>query len=108
MKRLNGFFNFITGAAVCFFLLSQFAFKSTANGKKSSSVPNEWRAPEIPQQLSFAGEAVPLDRWDVRERLDRELLINVYSQANILYLLKLSHRYFPAVSERLKANGVPD
>ena len=69
---------------------------------------NEWRAPVLPAQLSFAGEAVPLDRWDVKERLDRELLINSYSQANILYLLKLSGRYFPLISERLKANGVPD
>ncbi|HEY0040304.1 MAG TPA: lytic transglycosylase domain-containing protein, partial [Flavisolibacter sp.] len=62
----------------------------------------------LPQQLSFAGEAVPLNRWDVQERLDRELLVNSFSHANILYLLKLSNRYFPIISERLQANGVPD
>lgn len=109
MKRFTGIFNFVCGAAVSFLLISQFAFRSNANNHTSSQNNlNEWRAPALPQQLSFAGEAVPLDRWDVRERLDRELLINVYSQANILYLLKLSHRLFPIISERLKANGVPD
>ena len=58
--------------------------------------------------MTFAGEDVPLDRWDIKERLDREVLFNFYGQANILFLMKLSNRYFPIISERLKANGVPD
>lgn len=107
MKRFRTIFNFACGAVFSFLLLSQFAFKSSAN-KHDTAVANEWRAPALPQQLSFAGEAVPLDRWDVKERLDRELLINCYNPANILYLLKLSNRYFPVISERLKAAGVPD
>jgi len=40
--------------------------------------------------------------------LDREVLINFYNHANILYLLKLANRYFFKISELLKANGVPD
>ena len=109
MKRLSSLFNFAGGMAVGVFLLSQFSFKSNANkNNRLEPVTAEWRAPAIPQQLSFAGETVPLERWDVRERFERELLINSYSPANILYLLKLSNRYFPAISERLKANGVPD
>ena len=62
----------------------------------------------MPQHLFFAGEAVPLDRWDVLERFEREFLINTYSPANILILLKRSGRYFPVISERLRANGLPD
>lgn len=108
MKRFSAVFNFAGAAALSLFLLTQFAFSGNANNKKAKTEFGEWRAPAIPQELSFAGEAVPLSRWDVRERLDRELLVNTYSPANILYLLKLSNRYFPAISERLKANGVPD
>jgi hypothetical protein len=109
MKKFSTFFNFLAGGAVALFLLSQFAFRSNAGEKKNEPPTSpEWRAPVLPQQLSFAGEAVPLDRWEVKERLDRELLVNTYSPANILYLLKLSGRYFPTISERLKANGVPD
>ncbi len=109
MKRFSAVFNFTGGMVVAFLLLSQLAFKGNANKKTNAErITAEWRAPAIPQQLSFAGEAVPLDRWDVRERFDRELMINSYATANILYLLKLSHRYFPVISERLKANGVPD
>lgn len=110
MKHLRAVLNFTGGSVVAFLLLSQLAFRKQEKLKIADSPfsSNEWRAPALPQQLSFAGEAVPLDRWEVKERLDRELLINVYNQANILYLLKLSHRYFPVISERLAANNVPD
>ena len=108
MKRINAVFTIACGAAFSFLLISQFAFKSSPKISSTPTPTNEWRAPVLPKQFSFAGEAVPLDRWDVKERLDREVLISVYSQANILYLLKLSNRYFPAISERLQANGVPD
>jgi hypothetical protein len=68
----------------------------------------KWYAPALPTALDFCGEAVPLDRWDVREKLDRELLINDYLHGSQLYILKLAGRYFPVIEERLKANGVPD
>ena len=110
MNRYTSIFNFAAGAVASFLLLSQFAFRSGASDKTTQQKPvsPEWRAPAIPQQLQFAGEAVPLDRWDVHEKFERELLINTYSPANILILLKRSGRYFPVISERLKANGVPD
>jgi membrane-bound lytic murein transglycosylase D len=109
MNRFSAIFNFVGGAAVALLLVSQFAFKSEARKNKAGeSSAVEWRAPALPEQLSFAGEAVPLDRWDVKERFERELLINNFSRANILYLMKLSNRYFPTISEQLKENGVPD
>ncbi|HRO98510.1 MAG TPA: hypothetical protein PLN54_03665, partial [Flavobacteriales bacterium] len=38
----------------------------------------------LPNELSFCGEQVPMERLDVRERLDRELLVNTYWQSNTL------------------------
>ena len=67
-----------------------------------------WYAPVLPKTIDFAGEAVPLDKWEVREKLDRELLVNSYLHGSQLYTLKLAGRYFPAIEARLKANGVPD
>jgi len=110
MKKLDTIFTIICSAGLCLLLISQFAFKSNANANpfRTESMDAEWRPPALPEQLSFAGEAVPLERWDVKERLDREVLFNAYNRANILFLLKLSNRYFPIISERLKAAGVPD
>lgn len=102
--------NFIAGGFVTVLLLGQFAFNDSRKNIKENNerVVYEWHTPQIPEKISFAGESVPVERWDVRERFDRELLFNSYSQANILFLLKLANRYFPDIEERLKANGVPD
>ena len=103
---------FITGALAGVLLLMQFGFdeykEPTLKSGSNSNADNNWVAPQVPEQINFAGENVPLERWDVYERLDRELLFNYYYQNNIIYMLKLSNRYFPVIEERLKANGVPD
>ncbi|QEC51554.1 transglycosylase-like protein with SLT domain [Anseongella ginsenosidimutans] len=67
-----------------------------------------WHAPKLPSTIDFAGETTPLDRWEVRERLDRELLVNSYLHGSTLYILKLANRIFPVLEERLKANGIPE
>lgn len=57
--------------------------------------------------LYFCGERVPLEDPDVRERLERELQLNVYWQSNTLMCMKLANRYFDEVEATLKTNGVP-
>jgi hypothetical protein len=64
--------------------------------------------PLLPDSFVLFGERVPLEIWDVRERFDRELLINSYLQGSTLYLLKLYGRWMPMIEARLKANGIPD
>lgn len=65
-------------------------------------------SPPIPADVSFAGEKVPLNDPDVRERLDREFLVNTYWQSNTVLLIKRSKKYFPVIEPILKKNGVPD
>ncbi|MEN8204066.1 MAG: lytic transglycosylase domain-containing protein [Bacteroidota bacterium] len=66
------------------------------------------QAVKIPEQVTFAGESMPLDLFDVREALDRELLSNTYFHSQTIRLIKLAHRYFPQIEPVLKANLVPD
>nr|WP_249414457.1 lytic transglycosylase domain-containing protein [Marinifilum caeruleilacunae] len=63
---------------------------------------------KTPNELKFGDELVPLDRWDVKESLDRELLVNTYWQSQTLLFLKRSNRYFPIIEPILKEQGVPD
>lgn len=58
-------------------------------------------------ELTFAGEAVPLDETDVRERLDRELQINIFRQSNTILDMKLANRYFPEIERILTEERVP-
>lgn len=62
---------------------------------------------ELPDSLSFAGEIVPLHSPDLKERLDRELLVNTYWQSNMMLLLKRANKYFPTIEKILKEEGVP-
>jgi len=63
---------------------------------------------EIPDKVSFAGEDVPLEKYYVREGLDRELMSNTYWHSNTLLLFKRAYRWFPVIEPILKANNIPD
>lgn len=71
-------------------------------------VPFVYTAVEIPDSVSFAGEIVPLDRFDTRESLDRELIVNSYFHSQTLRLLKMAPRYFSVIEPILAEKGVPD
>jgi hypothetical protein len=58
-------------------------------------------------ELTFAGERVPLEEPDVRERLDRELQINIFRHSNMILDMKLANRYFPDIEKILIEEGVP-
>jgi len=106
MKTFGVAGNFFLGSLFTLLLVSEFAFKE--NSVKGMSKSNQWNAPALPEEISFADEKVPVDRWEVKEKFDKEFLQIYYSPGGILYLIKLANRNFPIISERLKANGVPD
>jgi membrane-bound lytic murein transglycosylase D len=57
--------------------------------------------------LFFAGERVPLEDPEVRERLERELQLNTYWHSNTLMAMKLANRYFDGIEQILTEQGVP-
>lgn len=63
---------------------------------------------EIPASIEFAGEKISLENFDVRESLDRELLVNSYFQSQTILYLKKSKRYFQLLEPILKKNNIPD
>ncbi|MDH7447223.1 lytic transglycosylase domain-containing protein [Aquimarina sp. 2201CG14-23] len=62
----------------------------------------------MPDNMNFAGELVPVENPDIRERMDRELLVNTYWQSNGLLLFKRANKYFPIIEPILKEEGVPN
>ncbi|MCQ2375009.1 MAG: lytic transglycosylase domain-containing protein [Salinivirgaceae bacterium] len=63
---------------------------------------------EIPSQITFMGERVPVENFDTRESLDRELQVNMFWHSQTIMLLKRANRYFPEIEPILKENNVPD
>ena len=62
----------------------------------------------LPESMDFCGERVPLDRFYVRESLEREILVNTYRHASTLLLLKRTTRWFPVIEPIMRRNGIPE
>lgn len=63
---------------------------------------------QVPNDLNFADEPIPLHNPDIYERMDRELLVNTYWQSNALLMFKRAEKYFPIIEPILKEHGIPD
>lgn len=105
----------ITGfilAVVVFYILNTFIFVDgvKANGTISDDFPQGYRitTPYLPAQLDFAGENVPLTNYEVKERVDRELMVNTYWHSFTMISIKKANRWFPVIEPILKKNNIPD
>ena len=63
---------------------------------------------DLPETLTFCGEEVPMDLFYVRERLERELIVNSYLHSSTLFLLKRSTRWFPVMEPIMEKYGLPE
>jgi hypothetical protein len=84
------------------------AFVYSVSTENKNKVTKEGTSQFFPTSIDFAGEATPLQIADVRERLDRELLINANLDATTLLIIKRANRVFPIIEPILAKYGVPD
>ncbi len=63
---------------------------------------------KISESLTFCNEPVPLSDPDVKERLERELLVSLDNSDDVILWLKRANRYFPHIEKVLKNNSLPD
>lgn len=61
----------------------------------------------VPAPLDLCGDPVPLHEPEVREELDREFTIVLWSRAQTTMWLKRAHRYFPEIEGKLRARRLP-
>jgi membrane-bound lytic murein transglycosylase D len=79
------------------------------------SAPSSAAAPEtlpwpyfrVPDKLTLCGEPVPLEDPAVREDLDREFTIVVWSRAQTTMWIKRAHRYFAEVERKIRDYRLP-
>lgn len=62
----------------------------------------------IPSEVTFAGESIPLNDFEVLERLDRELHVNTYWHSQTILFFKRANRWFPVIEPILAKNNIPD
>ncbi|WP_215226502.1 lytic transglycosylase domain-containing protein [Echinicola shivajiensis] len=77
-------------------------------GPQPSSTGARVKLFDLPEKLDFAGEEVPLKERDIKERLEREIYVNVYWESNMLLMMKRAGKFLPTIEKILAENGVPD
>src|SRR4030042_5003386 len=63
---------------------------------------------KLPQEVSLCGERFPLEDRNVWENLDREFLLALSNEVQVLLWMKRARRYFPWIEKKLKEMGLPD
>jgi membrane-bound lytic murein transglycosylase D len=77
--------------------------KNTSQGRVGAI-----KHPVLPKQIKFFNQDIPMTDIDLKERLDRELLVNTYFQSSTSLAIKRARRYFPTIERILKEEDVPD
>ena len=82
-------------------LLVQGFFAAASSQSVNSVIP-------VPESVEFAGQKIKLDRADLRERMDRELIAFTYSHNMSTLMIKRANKYFPQIEPILERMGIPD
>lgn len=112
-KIKNKLYYSISGFALAILLLFIFNFDSPNSSISNNSniqFPQGYRvvSPYVPEQLEFCGEIVPLENIEVRERIEREFIVQTYYHSASILSLKRINRWFPMIERILKEKGLPD
>ena len=96
---------------ICFVILcisSSNSFAGPSENLAPESLPSLVEAARIKGPLEFCGEPVPLDNPEVRERLEKELLLILWNRPQVILWLKRATRYFPYIEKTLAEHNMPE
>jgi membrane-bound lytic murein transglycosylase D len=65
-------------------------------------------ATKINEPLTFCNEPVPLSDADIKERLEREMLLSLDNSDDVILWIKRANRYFPHIEKILKDKSLPE
>ena len=79
----------------------------SAESGESAQFPPLISSVRVSGPLDFCGEAVELDIPEVRERLEKELLLILWDRPQIILWIKRSKRFFPIIEKMLQEHNLP-
>jgi hypothetical protein len=95
-------------AGLTLLFVSSFGGDGEKKVAKTAAPEQTVRSISLDKDFDFCGEKLPMDNWDVRQRLDAELLRNVYFHSQTILAVKRANAIFPIVEPILKGEGVPN
>ncbi len=82
--------------------------EQSSTTKREVTPLRQFKIPEVPESIQFAGETIALHTRDEIERFDRELIVNNFWHSNTILFMKRSHRWFPKMKEIFKNYDIPE
>jgi len=73
----------------------------------SSHIPSLLEAIRFSGDIRLCGEKIPYTDQDVRERLEKEMMLSVWDRPQVMLWLKRAHRWFPYIESVLKQEKLP-
>jgi membrane-bound lytic murein transglycosylase D len=95
-------------AWLCIFMSAGLAAAAAASSLSPADLPDLMDVADYKGPLSFCGEQVPLNRQEVRERFEKELLLSVWDRPQAILWLKRSRRYLIPIQRLLAQNDLPE
>jgi len=97
-------------ATAVLFLLNFYVQIEESKNNLHEKYPQNYQivTPPVPESIEIFGEEVPLEDIDVRERLEREIIVNTYWHSYTILMLKRAQRWFPIIEPILDRNNIPD
>ena len=108
MNSVNHLYQLLRIIFIIAIIIASAIYVEAQTGWNQSVGQSLINALKISEPLTFCNEPVPLSDPDVRERLERELLVSLDNSDDVILWLKRANRYFPYIEKVLKNNFLPD
>ncbi|MBF0204052.1 MAG: transglycosylase SLT domain-containing protein [Desulfamplus sp.] len=82
-------------------------FGSDPSLTRNEVIPSLVKSANYSGSLDFCGSRIPIHLQDVRERLEKEMLLIVWDRAQVILWIKRASQYFPHMERILKEYGLP-
>lgn len=74
---------------------------------RQSDFPSLMESIRFESEIAYCGIKIPLDHQDVRERLEKEMLLALWNRPQVILWIKRATRFFPHVEKILKSHDLP-
>ncbi|MCK5542778.1 MAG: transglycosylase SLT domain-containing protein [Desulfobacterales bacterium] len=98
---------------ICWALLSTIALPSFAD-KENQAPLNESLLPSLVESvrfsepLFFCGDKILVERQDIKENLEKEVLLALWDRPQVILWIKRASKFFPHMEKIIKEAGLPD
>jgi len=94
---------------VCFLILgTNVVFAEAGKSQENAFISTMISNARITPPVDFCGEKMPVEEAEIRENIEKEMLLFLGDPAQIVLWLKRCSRYMPYIERMLKQNNMPD